>query len=139
VPPFLHLDWLLAQLSPDRAEAHRRYADMVEEALDATSRPKPLGELYVGTRAFVAACHPPPPHSPEHPTRQRHAPRPALEHLLATGSDIEIASAVHQHGYRLVEIANHLHIHPPTVTRRLQAIEASIQDMAERRESRPDP
>ena len=138
-PQFLHIDWLLEQLSHDRDEAHRRYTAFVEEALSTTSELAPLGELYLGTRPFVDATHPPPPHSPEHPTRQRHAARPTLDQLFTTGSDAEIGAAVRQHGYRLAQIATHLRIHPTTVTRRLQAFETSIRDMAERKESRPDP
>lgn len=138
-PPFLHIDWLLEQLSRDRAEAHRSYAAFVEEALNVTLEFAPIGELYLGTHRFVEASHPAPPHSPEHPSRQRHASRPTLDQLVTTGSDAEIGVAVHQHGYRLVEIATHLRIHPSTVTRRLRVFEAATRDMAERRISRPDP
>lgn len=138
-PPFLTIDWLLDQLSPDRAEAHRRYAAFVDEALGTDSALDPLGDLYFATRRFVEATHPPEPHSPEHPRAQRYASRPELGNLIAAGSDAEIGRAVHRHGYRLVEIASYLRIHPSTVTRRLQRFDASVRDMAERKEARPDP
>jgi REP element-mobilizing transposase RayT len=137
-PAFLTIGWLLDQLSLDRGEARRRYVAFVDEALDATS-PRPLADLYLGTQEFVDATHPAPPHSPEHPARQRHASRPSLGQLLTQGSDAEIGVAVHQHGYRLAQIAAHLRIHPTTATRRLQAFESSLPDLAERKEARPDP
>lgn len=138
-PPFLHIDWLLDQLSPDRAEAHHRYTAFVEEALDADASLEPLGDLYLASKRFVQATHPPPPHSPEHPSAQRNATRTTLDQLFNTGSDAEIGAAVHQHGYKLAQIANHLRIHPSTVTRRLQAFEACTRDMSEHTISRPDP
>lgn len=137
--PFLNIAWLLDQFSPDRDQAHRRYTAFVEEALDDTPQLDPIGGLYLARRPFVDAMHPRSPQSLEHPSRQRHAARPDLAQLFTTGSDAEIGAAVHQHGYRLAEIAAHLRIHPSTVTRRLQIFEASLQDVAERRESRPDP
>lgn len=138
-PPYLSIDWLLDQLSRDRAEAHRRYTTFVEEALDATAALDPIGDLYLGSQEFVDTTHPRPPHSPEHPSRQRHAARPELAQLLQTGSDAEIGAAVHLHGYRLTQIATYLRIHPSTATRRLHAYEASRPDMAERTDARPDP
>lgn len=138
-PPFLCIDWLLDLLSRDRDEAQRRYTTFVEQALEVASALNPVGELYLASERFVESTHPPPPHSPEHPARQRHAARPALDQLFVTGNDAEIGAAVHRHGYRLAEIANHLRIHPSTVTRRLLAFETSTGDTSERRISRPDP
>lgn len=138
-PPFLTISWLLDLLSPDRAEAQRRYAAFVEEGIGAELGLEAVGDLYRGTSEFAAATHPPPPHSDEHPTRQRHAARPPLHQLLPTGSDTEIGAAVHHHRYRLVEVARHLRIHPTTDTRRLKLHESSISDVAKREEARPDP
>lgn len=139
VPPFLSIDWLLTQFSPDRDEAHQRYRAFVDQALDAAERFDPIGGLYLARPRFVQATHPPPPHSQEHPSQQRHATRPALVRLFRTGSDAEIAAAVHEHGYRLAQIAGHLGIHPSTVTRRLKAFEATRTDIARPANSRPDP
>lgn len=138
-PSFLCIDWLLEQLSPDRGEAQRRYTAFVEAALAADGSLEPIADLYHGTQQFVDVTHPSPPHSPEHPSRQRHASRPTLAQLFTTGSDAEIGAAVHQHGYRLAQIATHLGIHPSTVTRRLQAFEASLPDLTKRKQARPDP
>jgi putative transposase len=135
-PAFLRVDWLLEQLSPDRDEAHRRYTAFVEEALTTSPQLEPLAELYLGTRTFVETTHPSPPHSREHPTRQRHASRPSLDQLFTTGSDAEVGIAVYEHGYRLAEIATHLRIHPTTATRRLQAFEASLPDLVRTQRSK---
>ena len=138
-PRFLTIDWLLGQLSHDRTSAHARYTAFVESALDNEALPEPLGELYLGTRRFARRAHPSPPYSPEISTRQQQAPRPSLDQVFSSGSDDEIGAAVHLHGYRLAEVARYLRVHPSTVTRRLRVYEAAIQDVAERRRSRPDP
>lgn len=135
-PPFLSLDWLLGQLSRDRTEARRRYTAFVEEALGGVSGLEPLGDLYIGSPDFAVTTHPPPPHSQEHPSRQRNAARPSLDELLRIGSDAEIGNAVHEHRYRLAEIAAHLRIHPTTATRRLQAFEASLLGPGQTRRSK---
>lgn len=138
-PEFLTIDWLLDQLSPDRARAHARYTAFVESALQDATHLEPLGELYFGTQQFASEKHPPPPYSPEIPSRQQRATRPSLDQLFSSGSDDEIGGAVHLHGYRLAEIARHLRLHPSTVTRRLRVFEAATRDVAERTRSRPDP
>jgi putative transposase len=138
-PAFLTIDWLLDQVSPDRATAHARYTAFVESALQDATQLEPLGELYLGTQQFAGEKHPPPPYSPEIPARQQRATRPSLDQLFSNGSDAEIGAAVHVHGYRLVEVARHLGLHPSTVTRRLRVFEAATRDVAERTRSRPDP
>jgi putative transposase len=138
-PAFLTIDWLLDQVSPDRATAHARYTAFVESALQDATQLEPLGELYLGTQQFAGEKHPPPPYSPEIPSRQQRATRPSLDQLFSNGSDAEIGAAVHVHGYRLGEVARHLRLHPSTVTRRLRVFEAATGDVAERARSRPDP
>lgn len=138
-PEFLTIDWILDQLSRDRARAQARYTAFVESALNDATLPAPHGELYIGTLRFAGETHPPPPYSPEIPSRQQRATRPSLDQLLSTGSDDEIGAAVHLHGYRLAEVARHLRVHPSTVTRRLGAFEAAIRNVTEGRRSRPDP
>jgi putative transposase len=138
-PAFLTIDWLLDQLSPDRARAHARYTAFVESALQDGTHLEPLGELYFGTLQFAGEKHPPPPYSPEIPARQQRATRPRLDQLFSNGSDAEIGAAVHVHGYRLAEVARHLRLHPSTVTRRLRVFEAATRDVAEHTRSRPDP
>jgi hypothetical protein len=135
----LTIDWLLDQVSPDRATAHARYTAFVESALQDATQLEPLGELYLGTQQFAGEKHPPPPYSPEIPARQQRATRPRLDQLFSNGSDAEIGAAVHVHGYRLAEVARHLRLHPSTVTRRLRVFEAATRDVAEHTRSRPDP
>ena len=140
-PPFLTIDWLLDQLSPDRGRAHERYRAFVGEPLPGNPLEAVTGEIYLGTTAFIDAAHPDPPFSPEIPTPQRKAPRPTLDELFRVGSDAEIDAAVRSYGYRLVQIARHLGVHPSTVTRRLRTYAdwVSGEDMAIRTDSRPDP
>ena len=73
------------------------------------------GQIYCGDETFVTKVAKAT-HSSEVPRRQRQPVRPALTHLLKSGTPEEVDFAYRKYGYRLGEIAQQLDIHYSTVT-----------------------
>jgi hypothetical protein len=85
-----------------------------------------MGQIYLGSEAFIAQ------HQPNRaiqgiPRRQTQAQRPPLRILFQRKerSSRLIDTAYRPYGYRLVEIADHLGVHPATISRRLKQAEPS--------------
>jgi DNA-binding NarL/FixJ family response regulator len=79
-------------------------------------------QIYLGSEAFVKKHTTRKQNLTEIPRAQRRAAKPSLQRTFATNGKDAIAEA-HAHGYRLNEIAAHLHLHYSTVSRRLKRIE----------------
>lgn len=123
-PTFLTTDFLLGQLSPDLAEARRRFRDLVA----ATDHPpdEPRGGLYLGSESFARELAP---GRPVGETPRRHwAPvPPPLARLLRDPTDAALAHA-YRHGYTLAAIAAEIGKHYTTVSRRIRAYEHGSTD-----------
>ena len=129
-PAWLTIDWILGQFGTRTGPAQDRYRAFVAEGRGG---PRPwaqlTGQIYLGSEEFVAR------HQPNRvirdiPRRQTQAQRPSLHGLFTSqkqkrGQGPVILKAVRQYGYRLAEIAEHLGIHPATVSRRLRRAESA--------------
>jgi len=80
------------------------------------------GQIYYGDEIFVTKVAKAT-QSSEVPREQRQPVRPALTHLLKTGTPGEVGIAYRKYGYRLGEIARPLGVHYSTVSRRLHRFE----------------
>ncbi len=111
------VDELLAGFADNRAEALRRYREMVETVEDPPPARHPLVS---GDDVFVVerlACVP---RDPEFTRAMVRPPRPTLAELVGSTDDYEgIATAHVGHGYSLREIATHLGCSVTTVHRRV--------------------
>jgi hypothetical protein len=125
VPAWLTTDWILGQFGQRVGQAQEKYRAFVAEGRGG---PRPweqlTGQIYLGSDAFVAR------HQPDRvirdiPRRQTQAQRPPLRVLFERKGEPawHIHTAYRQYGYRLAEIANHLGVHPATVSRRLKQAE----------------
>lgn len=79
-------------------------------------------QIYLGSEAFVKKHTTRKQNLTEIPQAQWRAAKPSLQRIFATTGKDAIAEA-YAHGYRLNEIAAHLHFHYSTVSRRLKRIE----------------
>jgi REP element-mobilizing transposase RayT len=122
---FLTLNWVLSQFdSTDHRAAQLRFARFVESDF-VHENPAIDGKPILGSVDFVESFGEPlaavaPLH--EIPRVQRFAARPSLETLLPQRADLQTrARNVHtahvRHGYKMIEIAHHLGVHPMTVSR----------------------
>lgn len=128
-PAWLTTDWILGQFAQRVGPAQAKYRAFVAEGRGG---PRPweqvTGQIYLGSEAFVAR------HQPNRlirdiPRRQTQAQRPSLRTLFERkGTPARLIHTAYRHyGYRLAEIADHLSVHPATVSRRLkQAEEATV-------------
>ena len=85
-----------------------------------------MGQIYLGSEAFIEQ-HQPNRVIQDIPRRQTQAQRPPLRILFQRKerSSRLIYTAYRQYGYRLVEIADHLGVHPATISRRLKQAKLS--------------
>jgi len=124
-PAWLTIDWILGQFGQRVGPAQEKYRSFVAEGRGG---PRPwdqlTGQIYLGSEAFVAR------HQPDRvirdiPRRQTQAQRPTLRVLFEGRGEPTrlIHRAYRQYGYRLQEIADHLGVHPATVSRRLKQAE----------------
>jgi hypothetical protein len=98
----------------DKREAQRRYVDFVADGVAASLRARIVGEIYLGDEDFIRALMPGEP-VPEVPRPQWQPLRPGLEELCREPGGILVA--YRSYGYRLQELADHLGVHPSTVSR----------------------
>lgn len=125
-PPFLFTDWCAWAFGGTcREDACERYRAYVAKA-SAREAEIDLGALAIGRAAFVAAVEQAARmRTPELslPFFSRNLIRPPLRELFITGQDERatrnrlVYQAHVTHGYRLVEIAKFLGVHPSTVSR----------------------
>jgi REP-associated tyrosine transposase len=128
VPPFLNVDWLLAQFGKQRAAAGRKYEIFVAEGMGQASPWERLqGQVLLGGEAFVERLRPGLQDKrpiKEIPRKQRFAARPALATLFASRAlpDLDrrneaIRHAHLEHGYSLSAIGQVLGLHYSTISR----------------------
>ncbi|ULA63282.1 MAG: Y1Tnp domain-containing protein [Nitrospira sp.] len=124
-PGWLTTDWILGQFGQRVGPAQEKYRAFVAEGRGG---PRPweqlMGQIYLGSEEFVAQ------HQPNRvirdiPRRQTQAQRPSLRVVFQrTGTPTQLIHvATRQYGYRLVEIAEYLGVHPATVSRRVMRAE----------------
>lgn len=123
-PPWLTVEWLLAQFARNRQRAVRAYRRFVAEGVGRRPWEDLMGQIYYGDEAFVTGLAQSAP-SPEVPRRQQRPVRPVLTQVVTTGTPEEIGRAYREYGYRLNEIAHCLGVHYSTVSRRLAQFEHS--------------
>ena len=120
-PRFLASETLLGHFGTSRARA--RYRLFVEDGAGRNPWTALHGGLYLGSEEF-ARRHAPAAHVLPEIRRGHVRPvRPPLVELLQGPSKQAIATAYHDHGYRLREIADYLGVHYATVSRRLRSQE----------------
>ncbi len=124
--PCLSIDWLLAQFSPRKKKASKRYALFVHEGITRESPWRDLkGQIFLGDSAFVEEITSSVKEtSKEVPRAERYARRPDLATLLPPrtpitrdGRDKLVTEAHLSYGYTQKEIADHLHLHYATISR----------------------
>lgn len=128
---FVAADRVLGFLSHDRADAREKLrilcADPSSDHLHETLHE----EVVLGDTTFKRdhAHHAEP--IPEVPRRHWQPTRPPLLDLLQPPRPESIASAYKEYGYTMREIAEHLHVHYATVSRRLRTHEhdVAMQDL----------
>ena len=127
-PPYLTIDWLLAQFGQQRAAAQRKYQAFVAEGMDRGSPWEEVrGQVLLGSERFVeqlASGLRDKRLVKEIPRRQRFAARPTLSQLFGarTRSDRarrnEAIRRTHlEHGYSLSDIGRAVNLHYSTVSR----------------------
>lgn len=122
-PPWLTLDWLLAQFADERIRAQERYRRFVADGLGCEPWEELHARIYLGSEEFVreSSGHAEP--IPDVPREQWQPLRRPLAQLFAAEGDRAVAIAYRSEGYRLRDIAEHLGVHPVTVSRRLRRFE----------------
>ncbi len=127
-PPFLSVDWILAQFGKKRLEARRAYRRFVQSGIKA---PCPWDELkaqcILGKEAFIEKLKPVLKDKSklmEIPKRERLAFRPSLKELLdkkkvkSRGDRSKaIVKANFEYGYTLAEIGKYLGVHYTTISK----------------------
>jgi putative transposase len=122
-PPWLTLDWLLAQFADERTRAQERYRRFVADGLGDEPWAELRAGIYLGSEEFVRESSVHADRIPEIPREQWQPLRRPLAELFAAEGDRAIAAAYRGEGYRLRDIAEHLGVHPATVSRRLRSLE----------------
>jgi REP element-mobilizing transposase RayT len=136
-PPFLTVDWLLVQFgAADRRTAQDAYRKFVVAGME-----KPEAELgaepILGSEAFVAGFRETLRSAAplrEIPRLQRFVARPTLGEIFEGCADrgdrnARIRNAYVGHGYTMVEIANHLGLHPMTISRAVRGVTSNISTL----------
>jgi len=133
-PEFLSISWILAQFSPKRKEAERRYREFVWEGMEKEGPWEDLtGQIFLGKEGFVERLQDLLGESQELeeiPRAQRYASRPSMKDLfLQRGGedrkerDRRIYHSHVRYGYTLKEIAQHLGIHYTTASKAVRRVE----------------
>jgi DNA-directed RNA polymerase specialized sigma24 family protein len=116
----------LAQFDHATQRAIRVYRRFVAEGGEEAPWQGLTGQIYYGDEAFVAKVAQAT-QSREVPRGQRQPVRPALTHLLKTGTTEEVGITYREYGYRLREITQQLGVHYSTVSRRLHRFEQHLR------------
>jgi putative transposase len=127
-PPFLTVDWLLAQFGQQCAAAQRKYQTFVAEGIDQSSPWEEVrGQVLLGSEQFVEQMAPGLQDKrllKEIPRRQRFAARPTLRQLFGAKTRTDrvqrnevIRRAHHDYGYSLSEIGHVVGLHYATISR----------------------
>jgi len=122
-PPFLTVGWVLGQFAETRATAVERYRAFVEDEAGSSPWGHLRGHVFLGGEDFVARHSSSLPRLAEVPRSQREPLRPSLSTLFSTHGEAAILLAYRCHGYRLVDLAEHMGVHYATVSRRLRRLE----------------
>jgi putative transposase len=122
-PSYLTLDWLLAQFGGERFRARERYRRFVAEGLGDEPWEDLRGGIYLGCEKFVRESSERAEPITGVPRDQWQPVRRPLGELFGADGDCAVAVAYRTEGYRLCEIADHLGVHPTTVSRRLRRLE----------------
>lgn len=123
---FLTVDWLLAQFGKDPVRGRERYRSFVREGGHEAGRVSSPSRLYAATNDFVRQVAPQVEETVAIVRAEREPIRTALADLFAKEAARALLLAYREHGYRLREIADHLGVHPSTVSRRLRRAEAAL-------------
>ena len=121
-PSFLALDELLSYFAPTRERARELYRALTNEDRDSHCE-----GVIEGGDDFVRLQLAGVDGSSEIPRAHLRAPRPALEEILRPPVDTEAVAAAYECGYTMPAIAQHLGLHPSTVSRRLSRHRAQIK------------
>jgi REP element-mobilizing transposase RayT len=121
-PPWLNIDFLLAQLSSRKGDARERYVRFVAEGKEQPTIWQNLrGQIYLGDEAFVKKLHQrhrPDDRLKEIPRAQRRAPAKPLAHYVRLpDTEQGMQSAYASGAYTLAQIAEHFGVHYSTVSR----------------------
>jgi REP element-mobilizing transposase RayT len=119
-PSFLTIDGLLGVFDSDRSVAQQRYIEFVADGIETSLEGRIVGEIYLGDEEFIRDLMPGVPVA-EVPRVQWQPLRPSLDALC--GARAGILVAYRTYGYRLREIADHLGVHPATISRALVRLE----------------
>lgn len=122
-PSFLTRDWILAQFGNEHHSAQERYRRFVSEGLGQEPWQELSAGLYLGGEEFMSRLSAQAEPISDVPRAKWQPLRRPLAELFAAGGDEALALAYRREGYRLREIAEHLGVHPATVSRRLRRSE----------------
>lgn len=126
-PSFLTLDWILAQFADERTRARERYSGFVAEGVGREPWQELHAGIYLGSEEFVRRSSERTGPISDVPREQWHPLQRPLAELFAAEGDEAIAIAYRREGYQLREIAEHLGVHPATVSRRLRSVEQQMR------------
>lgn len=125
-PPFLVVDWLLAQFSSNRKRAESLYREFVLKGITQEAPWRELkGQIFLGDSQFIQRIKTSLPHDlREIPRSQRFAERPPLSDLASrltvpdkTARNKTMYEAHVRYGYALKEIGDQAGVHYATVSR----------------------
>ena len=125
-PPFLVVDWLLAQFSSNRKRAESLYREFVLKGITQEAPWRELkGQIFLGDSQFIQRIKTSLPHDlREIPRSQRFAERPPLSDLASrltvpdkTARNKTMYEAHVRYGYTLKEIGDQAGVHYATVSR----------------------
>jgi REP element-mobilizing transposase RayT len=118
LPGLLALDELLRHFGTTRTLARQHYRNLTEhrQLEGITYNKRVIDGSHDFHRIHLAAHHAA---SPEIPAAHKRPPPPPLTQLLATTNDADAIATAYQHGYTMPTIAQHLGLHPSTISRRL--------------------
>ena len=119
-PPWLTVEWVLAQFGDGFAGARARLRAFVGEGLQ--ERPAPVGGMYFADDDFIRGATATIRPIPEVPREQWQPLRPELDEIFAAYDD-PVVVAYRAYGYTQREIAAYLGCHYATVSRRLRRSE----------------
>lgn len=119
-PRFLTIDGVLRALGPERGIAQKRYREFVAERIERSLHERLVGEIYLGDDEFIRDLMPDEPIA-EIPRAHWQPLRPSL--MTLCDEEAGVLTAYRTYGYRLRQIADHLGVHPATVSRTLARLE----------------